>query len=549
MNASEQRSHVVGVTSLVALVAAVFWPVLGFDFVRWDDDINITQNPLLTDPWSWSLAGRLFDAGQALRFKPVHWLFDRFVYAVVGFSPGGWHAVNLALHAGTAVLFFVVLRRVLARALAPAAESILAAWVAAAVWAVHPLRAEPVAWATASPYLLTALWLLGSFGCYLEAHSGGALRGRWLVAAWLLALAAYGTYPVAATYGLWLLATDAWLLRVVPGPGHPRSERLQWIAKHAAFLLPAVAATAVTIWTRLAEPGIFTEAPGLASVGLPTRTLMALASLGYLVTRVVWPVELTPNMPPIALDSATFGRIALLAAGTAIALTWLWFGRKRHPLRAWVGFGFAGLSVPCLGLTERPTWPVDRYSHVVDLIWIGAAAGWTMWRVRDAKTWRFVGVATAAVVIAVCAVAARRQAATWRDSRTLFAAMERHPKFHDNPRQAGHVYVLWGSYEATEQQPETATQLFTRAQQIYLDAIKAALAGANFSEALSILSHIEHHFGLTPELRREKGAWLLHSERPQEAIRELRAAADAMPDDLRTKTLLAEANGRSGTVR
>src|SRR3954469_19461012 len=61
---------------LTGAIAWVFWPVLGFEFVRWDDDINITQNPLLTRPWSWSLVGQFFSAEQALRFKPLHWLFD-----------------------------------------------------------------------------------------------------------------------------------------------------------------------------------------------------------------------------------------------------------------------------------------------------------------------------------------------------------------------------------------------------------------------------------------------------------------------------------------
>jgi protein O-mannosyl-transferase len=140
------------------LVAGVSASVLGFGLVRWDDDINLTQNPLLTEPWSWSLAGKLLDAGQALRFKPVHWLVDRAVHGLVGFDPAGWHALNLALHLVATLLFHAVLRRLLAR-MTSAADGVradAAAWLGAALRAVHPLRAETVAWATASPYPLTA---------------------------------------------------------------------------------------------------------------------------------------------------------------------------------------------------------------------------------------------------------------------------------------------------------------------------------------------------------------------------------------------------------
>lgn len=482
MTLHRKRFLLVGPASLALLVAGVFAPVLGFGFVRWDDDINLTQNPLLTEPWSWSLAGKLFDAGQALRFKPVHWLVDRAFHGLVGFDPAGWHALNLALHLVATLLFFAVLRRLLAR-VAPEAGGVradAAAGLVAALWAVHPLRAETVAWATASPYPLTAVWLLGSFGCYLAANESAAGTGRrraWFVAAWLLAVAAYGTYPIAATYGLWLIAVDVWWLRIGPARGAPAHAWFAWAGKHAAFLAPAAAATAVTLATRLAQPGIFTEAPTLDSVGLPLRAAMALATLADFVVRFVRPIDLTPNLPAFALDGATLVRLALLAGAAVAVLAWSWARRRTQPRLALVVVGFA----------------------------------------------------------------ARRQAEIWRDSGTLFAAMERHPHFKDNARQAGHVYVLWARDEAARGHPRRAAELFGRARATYLDAIKAALARPDYDEALSLLTHIEHHLGLTPDLRREKGAWLLHAGRPAEAVPELRAAVAAMPADARAQALLAEA--------
>jgi hypothetical protein len=100
---------------LVAAILAVFGRVVSFDFVRWDDDINITQNPLLAAPWSWELLARLFESDQAMRFKPLHWLLDLAVHRLFGFDPRAWHALNLVLHALAAGLFFVVLRRIFQR--------------------------------------------------------------------------------------------------------------------------------------------------------------------------------------------------------------------------------------------------------------------------------------------------------------------------------------------------------------------------------------------------------------------------------------------------
>jgi predicted Zn-dependent protease len=159
---------------------------------------------------------------------------------------------------------------------------------------------------------------------------------------------------------------------------------------------------------------------------------------------------------------------------------------------------------------------------------------------REGRRRIFVVCAAAALVVAA-GVASRRQAAIWRDSGTLFAAMTRHPHFQDDARQAGHVYLLWARDVALAGDAARATELSGRARAIYLDAIKAALARGEPDEALSLLTHVERFFGLTPELRREKGAWLLHAGRVAAALPELRAAAAALPHDARAQRLLAEA--------
>jgi hypothetical protein len=545
-----QKSYWPGALALLALVGAVFWPVLEFDFVRWDDDINITQNPLLTMSWSWTMLERFLDSDQALRFKPLHWLCFRFLHWAFGFNPLGWHAFNLALHAAATVMFYLVLRQVLGL-LGTGEGRERGAWAAlagAAVWALHPLRTEVVAWATASTYSLTAVCLLASFACYLEASCRPLHVRRWLGLAWMFAVMAYASYPVSVTYGLWLMAVDRWLL---PGEtaqaGRERgSLNLAWWVKHACFLVPAALAMGLTLWSRFMIPGMFTAAPTVDSVGLPDRVAMALASLTYFVGRLCWPGDLTPNMPPLVPSAGMVWQIVVFALVALLILILAWRERRRNPVLALVCFGFAALAVPCLGWTERPAWPVDRYSYIVHLVLIGGGAGWLAgWAGRTRALLLPSGLVAVALVL-ICAFAARRQAMIWRDSPALFTYMEQDPHFADNPRQQGHVYVMWASYEAAAARPERAAKLFNLAQQVYLSAIRAAVAQANYPEALALATHLEHHFTLTPVMHRERGAWLLRLARLPEALAELRSARQAMPDDPRIKSLLEEAEARAG---
>lgn len=534
------RSFRLAALALLVLVGAVFQAVPRFDFVRWDDDINITQNPLLTAPWSGTLVAQLFDGDQALRFKPLHWLYFRGLHALCGFEPAGWHLGGLGLHAVAAVLFLAVLRRVFRLTRWGGRDAAAADWAAlagAALWAVHPLRTEAVAWVTASTYPLTAVMLLASFLCYLRAAETPERSARWLVGAWLLAVLAYASYPVSLTYALWLLAVDRWLLSATPGQG----SRAWWI-RPAVFLVPAGLALGVTVWSRFMAPGVFTVAPDVAAVGLMPRVTMALASLIYLVQVLVWPADLTPNLPPLAPTAMTMVTLyALIAVAVLAMVAWQ---HRRHAAWALVVLGTAGLALPCLGWTERPNWPVDRYSYVVHLVLIGGFVGALAAWAGDRRVRRRAVMAGVVVLTAGWSVAAARQAAIWWDSRTLFAHMERHPHFADNPRQQGHVYVLWGRFEATEGQRERAAELFNTAQSVYLAAIKAAVARNDYSEALALSTHLEHFFTLTPVMRRERGAWLLRLGRTAEARRELDAAAPDLPGDARLAELRAATEGR-----
>lgn len=535
-----------GAAGLWLLVCAVFWPVLSYDFVRWDDDINVTGNAMMSRPWSWSLVGDFFDPQAALRFKPLHWVFLRFVADMDGFNPPLWHAVGLVFHAGSAVVLFAVLRMALRKIFTDPADRRrdLLAWLGAALWAVHPLRVEPVAWVTASTYPMAGFFLVASFGAYLKAHESGDIRGRWLALAWILAVAAYATYPVSVTYAGWLMTVDIFWLKAVPKRPWQWTDRRSrlWSAKFGIFVAPAIAAVGFTLWTRLLAPGRWGAAPGLDEVGWDERILSAWATLARFPAKILWPVDLTPNHPEIRGTLWLNGGVLALAATAFVAAVALWACRKRYPVAAWIGAGYVLLVLPCLGLTENPATLVDRYGYLPDMVWMGGAvvAVGAMMRKR-----RINGPVWAVLSFCVCAsVAGTRQSLpAWRDSDALFARMEANPRFGDNVAQQAHVYLTWCKYLRTTGRYREAAVKAGKARESYVEGMRKALVAEAYGEAVALAFLMEANLGLPPHVRRERGMWLLKMGRTREARDDLQRALKESPEDERAAVLLQFAEG------
>ncbi|MFA6204500.1 MAG: hypothetical protein WC710_15080 [Gallionella sp.] len=530
-----------GGVAMAVVVLAVFWPVLGFDFVRWDDDINVTQNPMMNEAWSWKLAGHFFDPQVAMRFKPLHWVTFRALSGVAGMNPSAWHGLGLGLHALTAVMLFLVFGKVLrlTRNQDGGFFSDGVAWLGAAIWALHPLRVEPVAWITGSPYLMAGLFLAGSFWAYMNAYTRTSNRG-WLFVSWTLAVAAYLTYPVSVTYGLWLMAADFFLLRISPACPWMWRDRLtrRWWFKHVLFLAPAACATGVTLWTRLWAPGMFGAAPSMAQVSWVDRLLGALATLSIFPEKFIWPASLTPNQPPITGSIGSNRMILAYALITLVVVFLAYRLRKKQPAFMWGCLGFAGLALPCLGLTEALTWPVDRYSYVLDMVIVGGLVGGLLSLPSRWGAFRPVWISILCVGLSGSVYATRYLLPAWRNSDALFAYMERHPEFDRSVQQAAHIYKLWSLQLMVEKRPDEANKKMARANEVYLSAMSRALREGNYGNAVGLSYYMEANLRITPVMRRERGAWLLRLGRLIEARRDLETAMAALPGDVRTEELL-----------
>lgn len=171
------------VLTLVAVVFAIFFRTLESGFLRWDDDINVFENSRVQGLTAENLRWMFTDFEQAIRYKPLSWLAWALVHEVFGLNPFGFHLANVVLHCANTVLLFFLLRRLLKCGMRNAeCEMESPAWleVCAALgtllWAVHPLRVEPVAWVTGLPYHLALFFALLATLFYLGAHAPDAPR-------------------------------------------------------------------------------------------------------------------------------------------------------------------------------------------------------------------------------------------------------------------------------------------------------------------------------------------------------------------------------------
>lgn len=402
---------------LLLATLAAFLPTLSAGFVHWDDPANFTDNrnfgglSLAGIRWAWS-------AYQIGVYQPLAWMILEAEFSLWGLNPTGYHATGLAMHAVNAVVLYVLIRSLLERA-APAestgAVRHAAAALAAAVFAIHPLRAEVVAWVSCQPYLSAVFFAMLSVLAYLRAHpQDGPPRRGWIVAAWLLMVAAMLCKAVAATLPVVLILLDVYPLRRIR---HGRWVRWEMLA----FLAPGFVFMALAL-----------RAKGVDQVIVPVshyspqhRLAQSAYGVMFYLGKTVWPSSLSavyPVPPDIDLWAWPYSGAALaVVAITAMALVFC----RRWPglLAAWGAY--LVILAPNLGLvTIGSQIAADRYSYMASIP-LAAGAAWIFARlfraVGASQSLRIVTVAAALAWLAVMGVLAWQQSRTWQTSLALWS--------------------------------------------------------------------------------------------------------------------------------
>ncbi len=501
MSATSQRWILA--LGLVAVTLVVFLPVRGHDFIRLDDDIYVLENPVVREGlsaegmrWAWSS----FEAGN---WHPVTWLSHMLDVELYGLDPAGHHGTNLLLHLANVLLVFFLLAQMTD---APGRSAAVAA-----LFAVHPLHVESVAWVAERKDLLSSLFGWLAVAAYL-AWTRRPTLSRHLAVTLLLGLG-LASKPMLVTFPVVLLLLDVWPLDRAAGLSADRGVWTGLVREKIPWFAMVVVSSAITVLAQRAGGAV----SGAELPLLPRLSNAIVAAAGYL-GKLVWPFELSVLYPHPYLPGGTPPGVGVVLAATAVlGLVTFVVVRSRRPWAwvCWAGYGVTLL--PVIGVIQVGTQAMaDRYTYVpllgpmTLLVW----GGWSLsgrWLAprRRAAVCALVAVA----LVAGCGWAARLRVADWKDSITLFesslAAAPGSPTLHND---LGIALGQAGREDEAEAQFEIALALYPE-----------------YPEALFNLGMTRNRLG-----------------RSLEAIAPLHALVEAHPDQWMARGELARALAATG---
>jgi tetratricopeptide (TPR) repeat protein len=390
--------------ALIVVSVAVYAPLGHFDFVKWDDPQYVTDNATVLAGLTWHGVAWAFTTTHGPYWHPLTWLSHMLDVQLYGLDAGGHHHTNIVLHIATTLLLFGLLRRT--------TGALTRSAFVAALFAVHPLHVESVAWIAERKDVLSALFWMLTLWAYGRYTARPGVR-RYL-AVMLLFACALMAKPMVVTLPFALLLVDVWPLR------RGAIDRAAGWSRLVIEKVPLVAlAAAVGVATVVLQRGQG-ALPALDAIPLSLRLANALISYVAYIGLMFWPAHLAALYPyprtlpawwAIAGAALTLIGISVVAVRTA----------RKHPyvLVGWLWY--LGTLVPVIGLIQSGEQAMaDRFVYI-PLVGLFVILAWGIpdllerWPARRAAL-----PAAAAAAILACAVVSRHQVEYWADNLTLW---------------------------------------------------------------------------------------------------------------------------------
>jgi tetratricopeptide (TPR) repeat protein len=512
--------------ALVALAVAAYLPALGGGFVL-DDADYVAENPLLV-----GLHGlwRIWTQGVPLEhYWPVTYTVFWLEHAAWGLAPAGYHLVNLVLHAANAALVWRVLTRIQVRG----------AWLAAAVFALHPVHVESVAWVIELKDVLSGFLYLLSFLAFVDFEEG---RRRSSALSLALFAGAMLSKSVAVTLPLAIGLRSWWR--------HGRLAR-----RDAARIAPMLG---IALAMALVDVALFRQTqPAHFDLSFVQRLLVAGRAIGFYAGKLVWPVDLVPIYPLWQVDAGAASQW-LPTVAVIVALSLAAIGQRtfaRGPLAA-ASF-FVVTLLPTLGFVDFPfmEWsPVaDRFQYLASIGPIALAAAGAAWAGEHVPRQPWAGRAVAACVLLALGGLTWQQTRIYEDEETFYQAiLARNPDAalaHNNlARLANAVDDGHGRTDEAIQHAEAAIRLKPNFAFAHFNL---AFALASRGEADRAIPEYEQALRLEPDFARahnQLASALASRGRVDEAIQHYEAALRLDPDLAEAHNNLALALAGRGRV-
>jgi protein O-mannosyl-transferase len=452
---------------LAAVTFAVFWPVSRCEFLNYDDPDYVTANVHVQQGLAWDSVIWAFGTAHAANWHPLTWLSHMLDVEWFGHGATGPHVMNLLFHTANVLLLFLVLRRLTG---AHGRSALVAA-----LFALHPLHVESVAWVAERKDLLSTLfWLLtmGAYGRYTEFKTQNSEfkmgRALWYGAALVLFVLGLMSKPMVVTLPFVLLLLDWWPLQRIPGfgIGVTRSDGAVAGPAVAASLgrlveekIPFFVLSAVScVLTFVVQQKSGALIP-LDNLPFGARLENAFVSYARYLGKLFWPVDLVVLYPhPGHWPGPAVVLAVVLVIGLSAAA--VWFGR-RWPFAVTGWFWFLGTLVPVIGLVQMGIQSFsDRYTYIPGIgVFIAVTWGAAALFVRRRRSPILAG-GLALLMLCACAARTVAQLRHWQNSGTLFqhalAWTTRNFLAHDN----------LGNYLLTQGREAEAIEHFRAALQI-----------------------------------------------------------------------------------
>jgi protein O-mannosyl-transferase len=540
---------------LLLAVALVFGQTLNHEFVNFDDETYIPENQHLAGGFSTQAVVWAFTATDCSNWHPLTWLSYMLDHQLYGLKPWGYHLTNILLHAATAIALLLVLRQM--------TGDLWPSTFVAAVFALHPLRVESVAWAAERKDLLSGLFFMLTVGAYVVYVRRPFSLVRYALVIGLFALGLMAK-PMLVTLPLVLLLLDYWPLgRMVSPSGRegdrsmfsdnafraenadwPKNGPVPWRLLVEKLPLLALSAASCAI-TSVAQGDAIKR---LDLIPLSARIANALVSYVVYMGRLFYPVGLAVAYPHQGNNLPAWqvaGALLVLACISVGVLAWRW--KCPYLLVGWCWY--LGMLVPVIGLVQVGLQAMaDRYTYLPQ---IGLLIGLTWAAKRLLESWphRVWACGAAALILAVLTGCAWQQTSYWRNSETLW----RHAIDSTLPNTTAHYNL--GEILDRRGQTGAAMAEYRKALEIKPDNADAHtnlgidLAGrgqadeaiAHFREVLKIMpDYAEVHYNLSISL--------LTKKQYDEAIVHLRRAIEIKPEFAAAQNNLGLALARSGRL-
>ncbi len=532
--------------ALVVITLAVFGRTVRFNFFNYDDSFYVYQNPFISNGLTRAGLVRAFTHPLVANWHPLTSISLMLDAQWSGLRAGGYHLVNVLLHASAVLLLFLVLRTM--------TGALWRSAFVAALFAIHPLRAESVVWISERKDVLSGVFFLLGLWAYSRYARKPPALGRYLLVVLALTLGLLAK-AMLVTLPFLLILLDYWPLgrfaSAPPGETHQsegsRPIKLSWlILEKLPLLLLTAAISVATVFAQ--EPAL----KGVTDLPLRWRIENALVTVWVYLRQMVWPHDLAVFYPhprgslPLWLAGAS--SLALLMVTVAAVRV-----RKSYPYLVTGWLWYLGMLVPVIGLVQVGGQAhADRYTYLPQIglylmISWGVADLTTGWRRRQPPL-----MAAATLVVVALMILAWRQVDYWSSSVALWRHTLAVTKENDvAERGLGTALLKIGRLDEAIAHDRAALRIRPGDANGLTNLANALLQKGELPEAIEHFREVVRFRPNDSETRRNLGKALFRTGALPLSIAEFRAALRIRPNDSDAASglgnaLAAKRRGRGG---